>query len=73
MRVIDARSRNLPGFAGSAAAARVLVESGDERDVWGTAGVSENLLEGICRALCDAIEYKLVKDEVAPRMRKRRG
>jgi len=73
MRVIDARSRNLPGFAGSAAAARVLVESGDARDVWGTAGVSENLLEGVCQALCDAIEYKLVKDQVVPRMRKQRG
>ena len=73
MRVIDARSRSLPGVAGSAAAARVLVESGDGRDVWGTAGVSENLLEAICQALCDAIEHKLVKDEVTPRMRKRKG
>jgi 2-isopropylmalate synthase len=67
VRLVDARSRNLPGSAGSAAAARVLVESTDGRGHWGTAGISENLLEAVCQALCDALEYKLAKGGVAPK------
>ncbi len=66
MRFVDSRSRHLSPVGGSAAAVRVLVESADERDRWGTAGVSVNLIEACAQALSDAIEYKLVKDEVAP-------
>jgi 2-isopropylmalate synthase len=69
LRVIDARTRNLPGLAGSAAAARVLVESTDGRSFFGTAGVSEDLLDAVRQALCDALEYKLARDDVAPRRR----
>jgi 2-isopropylmalate synthase len=71
VRVVDARSRNLPGLAGSEAAARVLVETTDGRDHWGTAGVSENLLDAVSQAIADAIEYKLVKDDVAPARRRK--
>jgi 2-isopropylmalate synthase len=73
VRLVDARSRNLPGLAGSEAAARVLVESTDGRDYWGTAGVSENLLDAVTQAIADAIEYKLVKDDVAVPARARRS
>lgn len=73
LRVIDARARNLPGLAGSEAAARVLVESTDGRSFFGTAGVSENLLEAVCQALADALEYKLAKDDVAPKPARRRS
>jgi 2-isopropylmalate synthase len=31
--------------------------------VWGTVGVSENIIEASGRALVDAVEYKLLKDE----------
>jgi 2-isopropylmalate synthase len=31
--------------------------------VWGTVGVSENIIEASWIALVDAIEYKLFKDE----------
>lgn len=72
LRVIDARTRNLPGLAGSAAAARVLVESTDGRSFFGTAGVSEDLLDAVRQALCDALEYKLARDDVAPRGRQSR-
>lgn len=67
LRVIDARARNLPGLAGSAATARVLVESTDGRTFFGTAGVSDDLLDAVWQALCDAVEYKLTRDDVAPR------
>ena len=72
LRVIDARARNLPGLAGSAATARVLVESTDGRGFFGTAGVSPDLLGAVWQALCDALEYKLAKDDVAPRGRRPR-
>jgi 2-isopropylmalate synthase len=34
--------------------------------VWGTVGVSENIIEASWLALVDAIEYKLAKDEWQP-------
>jgi 2-isopropylmalate synthase len=50
--------------AGTAARIRVIIESADEHDVWGTIGVSENIIEASWLALIDAIEYKLHKDEI---------
>ena len=35
----------------------------DEDDVWGTVGVSENVIEASWIALVDSFEYKLYKDE----------
>ena len=48
-----------------AARIRVLIESSDHQDVWGTIGVSENIIEASWLALVDAIEYKLYKDETS--------
>jgi 2-isopropylmalate synthase len=44
---------------------RVIIESQDENDVWGTVGVSENVIEASWIALVDSYEYKLCKDEEA--------
>jgi 2-isopropylmalate synthase len=41
----------------------VVIESRDGTDVWGTVGVSENVVEASWLALADSIEYKLFKDE----------
>ena len=41
---------------------RVLIESGDQHDRWGTVGVSHNLIEASWQALVDALDYKLYKD-----------
>ena len=49
--------------AGTAARVRVVIESRDGTDVWGTVGVSENVIEASWLALVDSIEYKLFKDE----------
>ena len=40
-----------------------MIEWRDGDDVWGTVGVSENIIEASWLALVDAIEYKLFKDE----------
>ena len=42
---------------------RVVIESRDGADVWGTVGVSENIIEASWLALVDSFEYKLFKDE----------
>ena len=58
MRVINSE-------AATAAGVRVVIESQDEDDVWGTVGVSENVIEASWIALVDSFEYKLLKDEEA--------
>ena len=55
VRVVNARE-------GTAARVRVVIESRDISDVWGTVGVSENIIEASWLALVDSIEYKLFKD-----------
>ncbi len=59
--LIDYKVRVLPGIHGTAARVRVLVESGDRVDSWGTVGVSENIIEASWQALTDSITYKLFK------------
>jgi 2-isopropylmalate synthase len=64
MRLIDYKVRVVNSEAGTAARIRVIIESSDHHDVWGTVGVSENIIEASWLALIDAIEYKLYKDEM---------
>jgi len=47
---------------GTAAKVRVLIESKDKKDTWGTVGVSENSIGASWDALVDSIDYKLLKD-----------
>jgi 2-isopropylmalate synthase len=63
MRLVDYKVRVVNFEAGTAARIRVMIESADDHDVWGTIGVSENIIEASWIALVDAIEYKLFKDE----------
>ena len=63
MHLVDYKVRVVNEEAGTAARIRVMVESADHHDVWGTVGVSENIIEASWIALVDAIEYKLAKDE----------
>jgi 2-isopropylmalate synthase len=64
VRLIDYKVRVLTAEAGTAAQVRVLIDSGDATDRWGTVGVSENIIEASWQALVDSIEYKLIKDGV---------
>jgi len=67
MRLVDYKVRVVNSEAGTAARIRVIIESADEHDIWGTVGVSENIIEASWLALVDAVEYKLYKDEAAER------
>ncbi len=65
MHLVDYKVRVINSEAGTAAGVRVTIESRDQHDVWGTVGVSENIIEASWMALVDAVEYKLCKDEQA--------
>ena len=60
MRLVDYKVRILESGTGTAAKTRVLIESSDGQESWGTVGVSENLIEASWQALADSIEYKLL-------------
>jgi 2-isopropylmalate synthase len=61
VRLLDYKVRVLTAAEGTAARVRVLIESGDGRNRWGTVGVSENVIEASWQALVDSIEYKLLR------------
>jgi 2-isopropylmalate synthase len=63
MQLVDYKVRVVNARAGTAARVRVVIESRDRKDVWGTVGVSENIIEASWQALVDSIEFKLFKDE----------
>ncbi len=58
----DFKVRILEGEAGTAAKTRVLIESGDGESIWGTVGVSDNIIEASWDALVDSIEYILFRN-----------
>jgi 2-isopropylmalate synthase len=63
MQLVDYKVRVINSEAGTAAGVRVVIESRDRDDVWGTVGVSENIIEASWIALVDSFEYKLCKEE----------
>ncbi|MEJ2093195.1 MAG: citramalate synthase [Syntrophobacterales bacterium] len=63
MRLDDYKVRVLPGTGSTDAKVRVLIESRDAHDRWGTVGVSHDIIEASWQALVDGITYKLFKDE----------
>ena len=65
VKLHDYKVRVLTAGKGTSAKVRVLVESGDDEERWGTVGVSENIIEASYQALVDSIEYKLLKEETA--------
>lgn len=61
VKLQDYKVRVLVGSQGTASKVRVLIESGDHKEKWGTVGVSENIMEASWQALADSIEYKLLE------------
>jgi 2-isopropylmalate synthase len=59
----DYKVRVLSSSDGTAAGVRVLIESSDGKEVWGTVGASENIIEASWEALVDSLSYKLLKDD----------
>ncbi len=60
-RLIDYKVRVLDGNAATAARVRVLITSTDGRRIWTTVGVSSDVVAASWLALCDSVEYLLLK------------
>src|SRR5206468_944606 len=63
VKLLDYKVRVLAGNKGTASRVRVLIESGDQKEKWGTVGVSENIMEASWQALADSIEYKMLAED----------
>ncbi len=63
MHLVDYKVRIINPDAATGARVRVVIESRDHDDIWGTVGVSENLVEASWQALVDSVMYKLSKDK----------
>ena len=59
----DYHVRILDPESATGATTRVLIDSSDGREHWGTVGVSKNIIEASWEALLDSVEYKLFLDE----------
>ncbi len=63
MRLVDFKVRVIDGREGTAAKVRVLLESRDQKDIWSTIGVSEDIIEASWQALADSFQFKLAKEK----------
>lgn len=73
VHLTDFKVRVLDAKEGTAAKVRVLIESRDQKNSWGTVGVSENIIEASWEALVDSIDYKLLKDSDHKKKPKKAG
>jgi len=64
MRLIDFKVRVLSTREATRAGVRVLIESSDGNNHWGTVGVGSDVIDASYQALRDAIEYKLHVDGI---------
>ncbi|MFI4912497.1 MAG: citramalate synthase [Sedimentisphaeraceae bacterium JB056] len=62
MRLVDYKVRVVDAGVGTAAKVRVIIESRDKDEVWGTVGVSTDVIDASWKALKDSVEYKIHKD-----------
>ena len=59
MTLRDFKVRIIEGNEGTGSKTRVLVESGDGHSIWGTVGVSDNIIDASWEALRESVEYRL--------------
>jgi len=57
IELVNYKVRILDAHHGTGAVTRVLLDSSDGRDSWGSIGVSENIIEASWEALVDSLEY----------------
>ena len=67
MKLVDYKVRVLDADQATEASVRVLIQSSDGEEIWGTVGVSKNVMEASWLALVDSISCKLMKDEISGR------
>ena len=61
MRLTDYKVRILDSRQSTNARTRVLIETTDGHSIWGTVGVSDNVIDASWEALRDSVEYKLMQ------------
>lgn len=61
LKLTDYKVRILDSADGTASKTRVLIESTDGKEEWGTVGASSNIIEASLQALVDGMEYWLMK------------
>ncbi len=59
----DFKVRILDSAEGTDARIRVQIESSDSKEIWGTVGASDNIIEASWEALKDSVEYKILRDK----------
>ncbi|NLJ35365.1 MAG: citramalate synthase [candidate division WS1 bacterium] len=62
LSLVDYKVRVLRADEGTEAAVRVLVQTADAEDSWGTVGVHENIIEASWQAVVDSLIYGLLKN-----------
>ncbi|MFT4901778.1 MAG: 2-isopropylmalate synthase [Lentimonas sp.] len=62
VELIDFKVRILESQHGADAIIRVQIESTDGKEIWGTVGASDNIIEATWEALVDSMEYKILLD-----------
>ncbi|MEC8737309.1 MAG: alpha-isopropylmalate synthase regulatory domain-containing protein, partial [Planctomycetota bacterium] len=67
MHLLDYKVRVINAQEGTAARVRVSIESTDGERVWGTVGVSENVIEASWLALADSFHFYLAAGEGNPK------
>ncbi|HWL17231.1 MAG TPA: citramalate synthase [Opitutus sp.] len=61
MTLRDYKVRILESNRGAGSRTRVLIESGDGVRIWGTVGVSDNIIDASWEALRESVEFKLMQ------------
>ncbi len=61
MHLVDFKVRVIEGQDATAAKVRVFIESRDEKAIWSTIGVSEDVISASWEALADSFNYRLCK------------
>ncbi|MGD9496183.1 MAG: citramalate synthase [Armatimonadota bacterium] len=60
MHLVDYKVRVLDATEGTSGAVRVLIQTRNNGDVWGTVGVHQNIIEASWQALTDSIIYGII-------------
>jgi len=66
VRLVDYKVRVMSSASGTDSVVRVLIQSSDGKEVWGTVGASPNIIHASWKAMVDSITYKLLKEGVGP-------
>jgi 2-isopropylmalate synthase len=66
IRLVNYKVRILDETKGTDATTRVLIDASDGRTVWGSIGVSENIIEASWQALVDSLEFGMQSRPEAP-------